>query len=290
MNHGIKGLLSSTPTQHVHNVSAFNISTTRPFAEQELRIPSGPSHNSVNANNNGRYPRNRNYFEDHGARRGSHGLRGGYHSRSSTSYTWQSPEQKHMQDFVIVRNAMRRLFKNSEVSKWKLADYLAHQNAMIASQQHYLNRQLAAKDASSSRSLSSSLDDYSASLRDQVVANLHTEGNASLVLGEKTIWCHDWENGKEEVAEWPTYAEMKWEGDDRAKTAVGRFLPLPREMGAPGIIWSQLQVVDQYPLDQVCRIPTMEDVYAPVDEIEDDVKYYLVSHDLEDAIDEFLES
>jgi hypothetical protein len=83
---------------------------------------------------------------------------------------------------------------------------------------------------------------------------------------------------------------MKWEGDDRAKTKVGRFLPLPREEGPPGLAWSQMQVVEQYPLDQVARIPTMEDIYLPVDEIDDEVKYDLINKDLEDAIDTYLES
>lgn len=197
-----------------------------------------------------------------------------------------------MQEFVIVRNAMRRLFKNSEVSKWKLVDYLAHQKDMLASSQNYTNRKIAANEAFSraAASTTSVLDEYCTSLRDQVIANLYTEGNISLVLGEKTIWCQDWQNGKDEIAEWPTQAEMKWEGDDRAKTSVGRFLPLPREMGAPGIIWSQLQVVEQYPLDQVARIPTMEDIYAPVDEIDEDVKRKFLTQDLEVAMDEFLET
>lgn len=67
-------------------------------------------------------------------------------------------------------------------------------------------------------------------------------GNTSRVLGMKTIWCHDWQNGKDEIAPWPSMQEMKWEGDDRAKTNCGRFLPLPREQGAQGILWSQLHV------------------------------------------------
>jgi hypothetical protein len=99
----------------------------------------------------------------------------------------------------------------------------------------------------------------------------------------------NWMEGKEEVAPWPSFAELKWEGDDRAKTSVGRFLPLPREMGAPGITWAQLQVVEQYELDQVARIPDMEDVYLPVDEIDDEVKYDLITRDLEEAMEQAME-
>jgi hypothetical protein len=37
-------------------------------------------------------------------------------------------------------------------------------------------------------------------------------------------------------------------------------------MGPPGLPWNQLPCVDQYPIDQVARIPTMKDVYLPVDD------------------------
>jgi hypothetical protein len=37
-------------------------------------------------------------------------------------------------------------------------------------------------------------------------------------------------------------------------------------MGPPSLPWNQLPCVDQYPIDQVARIPTMKDVYLPVDD------------------------
>jgi hypothetical protein len=72
-----------------------------------------------------------------------------------------------------------------------------------------------------------------------------------------------------------------------AKTFVGRFFPLPREMGAPGMIWSQLHVVPQHPFDSMRSIPTMEDIYLPVDQIDDSVKYDLIPKDLDDHIEAF---
>jgi hypothetical protein len=120
--------------------------------------------------------------------------------------------------------------------------------------------------------------------------NFDQVGNYGRALGEKTIWCEDWQNGKDEIAPWPCLAELKWEGDDRAKTGVGRFPPLPREQGPIGLPWNQLQAVEPYPLDQIARIPTMEDVYLPVDEIDDEVKYDLLNKDLEDAMNNYFES
>ncbi|KAF2256834.1 hypothetical protein BU26DRAFT_413186 [Trematosphaeria pertusa] len=217
-----------------------------------------------------------------------HGGGGGYRS----SRTWVSPDAQHMQEFLLIRNSMRRLFKHSELFKWKYQDYIAHREAMLASKTAALAKSVKMKeealelkehtmDAKAMTSLMRLLPGEQ---------NLSMHGNVGRVLGEKTIWCHDWMNGKDEISPWPTFPEMKWEGDDRAKTGVGRFLPLPREMGAKGISWNQLQVVEQYPMDQVQRIPTMEDVYLPVDEIDDDVKYDLLNKDLEEAMDEYLES
>ncbi|KAF2658430.1 hypothetical protein K491DRAFT_563484, partial [Lophiostoma macrostomum CBS 122681] len=211
------------------------------------------------------------------------------------SRTWQSPEARLQQDFIVVRNAMRRLFKNSDVAKWKYQEYIAHLEATAVSKQLLASRKLAALEEERLVRIQEmerphQETNYLQMVRASVDAGLHYEGNVAAVLGVKTIWCANWEDGKEEISPWPSFAEFKWEGDDRAKTNVGRFLPLPREMGAPGITWAQLQVVEQYELDQVARIPDMEDVYLPVDEIDDEVKYDLITRDLEEAMEECLQT
>lgn len=198
------------------------------------------------------------------------------------SRTWLSPDAQAAHEFLVIRTAMRRQFKNSDVAKWKISDYIAHREAMVASQAHTLANkveELSLRIAPISPETQQSLNKWG------LFGNFDQHGNTGRVLGEQTIWCNDWMNGKDEVAPWPSTAEMKWEGDDRAKTGVGRFLPLPREEGPPGLPWNQLPCVDQYPIDQVARIPTMEDVYLPVDDqIEEDMEY-LWSKDLEEAID-----
>jgi len=55
-----------------------------------------------------------------------------------SSRTWISPEAQAQQEFLVIRNSMRRLFKNSEVAKWKLSDYINHREAMLASQANKL--------------------------------------------------------------------------------------------------------------------------------------------------------
>lgn len=207
------------------------------------------------------------------------------------SRTWLSPEAQTEQDFLVVRNAMRRQFRSSDVAKWKLEDYIAHRAAMQASQANKLARQAEVKGKElMSDALVIPRETQDNMRRWGVYGNFEELGNTGRVLGQSTIWCANWKDGKEDVAPWPTLAEMKWEGDDRAKTGVGRFLPLPRERGPSTIAWNQLAVVDQYPLDQTAKIPTMEDIYLPIDDQIEPEMEYLWSKDLEKEMDAFLDS
>lgn len=217
----------------------------------------------------------------HNPRNGAAGYR--------NSRTWMSRDQQAQQEFMVVRNAMRRLFKYSEVAQWKLPDYIAHREAMVASQAARLAKQVKVKEEA--RTTTPISQEVQHNLRKWgLQGNFDECGNFGRVLGERTIWCSDWMNGKDEIAPWPSMAEMKWEGDDRAKTGVGRFLPLPREEGPPSLLWSQLPCVDQYLMDQVARIPTMEDIYLPVDDQIEPDHEYLWSNDLEKEMDALLES
>ncbi|KAF2036207.1 hypothetical protein EK21DRAFT_96171 [Setomelanomma holmii] len=207
-----------------------------------------------------------------------------------TSRTWMSQDAQAMQDFLVVRNSMRRQFRNSDVAKWKLADYIAHREAITASDANKLAKMVKAReDALIPRVPPIAQETQQDFNKWGLHGNFDQRGNLGRVLGEPTIWCRDWLNGKDETAPWPSLAEMKWEGDDRAKTGVGRFLPLPREEGPPGLAWNQLPCIEQYPIDQVARIPTMEDIYLPVDDQIEEKREYLWSKDLEKAMDEFMD-
>ena len=215
--------------------------------------------------------------------------RGGSNQRKTN--VWVSEEARLHQEYLYVRNSLKRMFKNADAAQWTDKQYYEHRAMMLEVRKKKLVEK--AKSMTSgvhTRVPSINPQQQDTMWRSGLYGNFNQEGNRGRVLGEKTIWCVDWQNGKEDIAPWPCLAEMRWEGDDRAKTKVGRFLPLPREEGPPGLAWSQLQVVEHYPLDQVARIPTMEDIYLPVDEIDDEVKYDLITKDLEDAIDAYLES
>lgn len=206
-----------------------------------------------------------------------------------SSRTWMSQDTQAMQEFMVIRNAMRRQFRNADVSKWRYTDYIAHREAMLASEANRLANKVKEKEHALHRAHSIPIETQQSLNKWGILGNFDQKGNLGRVLGEETIWCEDWLDGKDEIAPWPSLAEMKWEGDDRAKTGVGRFLALPREEGPPGLAWNQLPCVEQYPMDQVARIPTMEDVYLPVDDQIEEDHEYLWSKKLEKSMDDFLE-
>lgn len=103
----------------------------------------GPEHSSPLAPRDLRQLRPRNGYGNGGYGQAANPFAGnGYRS----SRTWVSSEAQLHQEFVIVRNSMRRLFKNSEVAKWKLQDYTAHKEGMLASQKATLDRILKQKE------------------------------------------------------------------------------------------------------------------------------------------------
>jgi hypothetical protein len=116
--------------------------------------------------------------------------------------------------------------------------------------------------------------------------------NRGTVLAMETIWCPEPNVSWQARAPWPCSSEAKWEGDSRVATESGRFLrwhPLPRlPEGWPG--WQQdykeNPMVDIYHFDEVWPVPTLEDMYLPVDEIEDpEIIASLVNKGLLDCID-----
>jgi hypothetical protein len=113
---------------------------------------------------------------------------------------------------------------------------------------------------------------------------LNSKDDRGRVLSQKTIWCDSF-CLKDEQADWPEIQEMKWEGEDRAKTRVGRFMALPRWKANPTLAWHQCKAVETYPMDAVRLIPTEEDLFWPPEEPETEHVPMLLSSNLIDAID-----
>lgn len=192
------------------------------------------------------------------------------HSRS-----WASPETKETEHFQVTKNAMRRLFPKSQVAEMEMSTWLEHRQAIVSAKGRRIVRVLELKEDARKRGLPP--------LRPPFKGKDFKE-NRGTVLCQQTIWCSKWDP-KKDRSPWPSNAEMKWEGDDRAKTSVGRFLPLPREPGNATVAWHHLHALPQYELDEVRKIPTLEDILLPVDEIDDEKVPDLINTDLLQSID-----
>ena len=84
----------------------------------------------------------------------------------------------------------------------------------------------------------------------------------SPVTNRETVFCPQYEKGKENIAPWPSKSEMKYEGDDRISTDPihGRVLGAPRVEGNDTVNWQVRPMIMQYPLDDF--------LYPPPDDVE----------------------
>lgn len=186
---------------------------------------------------------------------------------------WISPETRENERYLTIMNSMRRLFPKSEVAKMDKSLYLAHREAVLKDERKRLEVSLAAK-----------LEDRRHPPIPNPLKVKDFQDCRGAILCQKTIWCAGFRQ-KEELAPWPSNQEMRWEGDDRAKTGVGRFLPIPREQGSAAVAWHNLRALEPFEFDIVRKIPTLEDILLPVDEIDEDVIPSLLNSDLLKALD-----
>jgi hypothetical protein len=114
------------------------------------------------------------------------------------------------------------------------------------------------------------VDNFMKKMKFRYNANPPTRG---YVLSERTIWCPAPSVPWRQQPAWPCKAEMDWEGDQRVATENGRFgryPPLPRiDPNNDSVAWHLKPRLRPYPFDDPWLVPTMEDIYLPVDQIED---------------------
>ncbi|KAF4313506.1 hypothetical protein GTA08_BOTSDO00316 [Botryosphaeria dothidea] len=108
------------------------------------------------------------------------------------------------------------------------------------------------------------------------------------VLCFHTLWCSDYKTDWRKLAPWPSIAEQKWEGEDRARTKVGRYFPLPRQPSNGSVPWNYLPMITSSPFDQIWKVPSELDILYPMDQVTAETeqdKHMLLNQDILDAID-----
>lgn len=134
----------------------------------------------------------------------------------------------------------------------------------------------------------------------------------SAALGQASMWTpNEWrtESARKQQAEWPSVAELKWEGDERAKSGKGRFLPIPRRAswddklirgapvsgqgkgdrmweGAGAVPWPQRRKVKLAAMDRVWGEDVLDEewLFDRVEETAQDMEVNIVGRELMDMI------
>ncbi|KAK4947632.1 hypothetical protein LTR10_013578 [Elasticomyces elasticus] len=97
----------------------------------------------------------------------------------------------------------------------------------------------------------------------------------SPVLAMPSIWSAEYQ---QTTADWPTVAELKWNGDSRecklARTKCGRYLPPPRDPSDESLTWHDQPFLRARSLDQTGPVytagPRPDEVYEANDDMNND--------------------
>ena len=192
---------------------------------------------------------------------------------------WVNPDNSIRDEWLRVQQNLKKtgMFK-SPVVPHNFGEYLEHRAVKVEA------------DAREQASKIAKLEAQKAGSRVRIAPAMGGKifgDNRGAVTSEETIWTPDWkETQAHPQAKWPTYSEMKEEGDERHTSHFGRFLALPRVPGNETVGHKMRSLVNHYPLDQVAELPQPayeNDIPEPVDEAEQ----LSFVKDLIDHIDQF---
>lgn len=204
--------------------------------------------------------------------------RKGPNTRPWASNIWMSPQQMEQKSFDNWIFSMNQICRNSPFVPTTMVEWLEYRRFVKEAQILQAEKKLQmARGAGAQVSNVTIVKPFLGKV-------FFDREPRSAIFWEQTIWCHSG-NLKQQRADWPSMEELRWEGDDRARSGVGRFPPIPRWTPDDTICWKQCEPVLTYSLDRVWLTPTMEDIIAPVDEIEEEDIPALISKDLLDALD-----
>lgn len=206
----------------------------------------------------------------------------------SFSKTWQSPEAAGREQYAIQITNLKRLFPKSPIANVQFKDWVEHRVQVVTASSAQIQREATARqerkmvdDELKRRHVRCFKPLNGKEFEDTLSNGTVVKSNRSAVLGMPTIWCPEphapWMRF---TAPWPGQQELKWEGDDRMSSDAGRFPPLPREWRNSTVAWHHCPMVQPLELDTVRRVPDMEDLIAPVDEIPEEDAHKFISGEL----------
>jgi hypothetical protein len=174
----------------------------------------------------------------------------------TASKTWVSDETKEHEIFVRVRDSMSHLVPRSPFVPRTFMDWLAHRLATKEDvHKDYIRR--------------IELKQVKAKINNKVPLGAPLGGrkfddHLTCVLARESIWTTaKTPSPGRPLAPWPTYEELKHEGDDRNKSGFCRFPPLPRDPGNSTVNWKQRSPLNQFLFDETGK-PAMGGEEVPL--------------------------
>lgn len=160
-----------------------------------------------------------------------------------------SESTKEYEAFVKVRDSMTYIAPNSPFVPPTFADWIAHRIEVKEEEYKDIASKIALREATRNKSAQFPLR--------PILKGREFEDHRALVLAMESIWISSLapRPGRPQ-APWPSYEELKHEGDDRSRSGYSRFPPLPRDPGNITVNWKQRSPLRQFRFDEVGR-PSM---------------------------------
>lgn len=154
------------------------------------------------------------------------------HSHSRT-WTSQNTSEKHR--FKRINNLLYHFVPNSPFVPHTHSEWVRHQASMKDMEVQKMHQDIERKRVERRSANVTKATTPFICVEDQ---RHRFEDNRSTVLAMPSVWAPYFKATPERPdAPWPNLDELRYEGDDRAKTNVGRFLPLPRRPGNETVTW-----------------------------------------------------
>jgi hypothetical protein len=163
----------------------------------------------------------------------------------SQSKTWKSNDTKQKDQYARLSTLLHHFAPVSPFIPRTYGVWVQHRASMNTMEMENMKKNIAIKQSRNTVAAK-------VPIRSLLDGKTYTD-NRSSVLSLETIWA-SWSSptDKHPEALWPDRTEFQYEGDDRAKSDVGRFLPLPRKPGNETVNWKAREQLQPYrPLDHV---------------------------------------
>lgn len=193
--------------------------------------------------------------------------------RDVPAYVWASPEEQEYERYVKARDGLKRLAPLSEVVPSTWGEWLAQRVAVLEAKM---------REARASIRFRRVLVSSNSAVPEP--SRLSFSDSLGGVLAMPTVWSTGPQEGGRRTAGWPGQQELKWDGDDRAKSNYHRFPPVPRELGNGTVAWHHMRALPTHEFDRVWPVPTAEDI-AWTRVVNEDMPESLVLSELWEAID-----